>query len=1056
MINSELRPTVDVALLGPLRVQVDGTEIRLRSDVQRRLLAALALSAGAAVPAEHLFGLVWPDVELSDPRAALHTAMRRLRRNLGDAGASIVTEAHGYRFAIDPLACDVHRFRHLVRTADNAPDPAGVIREALLLWRADPGNDGLPDLPGPSAAALIEERIDALGRKIDLDLAAGRQQSVIAELSGLTASWPLHERFWSQLMTALCGCGRQGDALAAYEQVRRRLDDELGVEPGPELRRAHMAALTGELAPADGQSAEAAAPGSADASSTWTTQHQLPLDVTELVGRDTDVDAVRTLLLGQGCPVVVVTGLPGVGKSALAVHVAHQVQEHFPDGQLYLSLGAGRRRPPSPEQLLDMILRATGADMRRSPPERDARAAAMRSRLAGRRVLLVLDDAADADQVSALLPGTDGCAVLVTSRNRLPELTALYDASSVPVAALSADNALEVVKTALGPRRFDPADPRLHRVVELCGRLPLALRIASANFAHDPELSPHEYCERLQDHGVDELAIPGSTIGIADTFDSWLDALDPSIRRAFSLCAASPTIDLSQDAAAALLDLPAARTARVLQALCAANLLTRTGRQRYVIHDLLRDHAAGRRERDASGAHAPAIDRLAQWYLDRMDETVAAIGDVTFGQPRRATSVAAHFADAHQAMAWAEAELQNIVGIVVQCAQSTSPHFSWALTSAARPLLNRGTHLPEWGLLLEAALPAAERSEDEHASAAMHNSAGSYAAQHGDLERARWHYRKAVRQYEQHSYDAGAAVVLNNLAQIESEIGSLPDARDYYDRAVEVAAGSGEDRLTAAVLANRSDVRVVLGDPRGAIADADGALRLSPLGVGVVGRTNRGSALAACGRYAEAHEDTAAAMDAWVKSAMGSVTGPVGPAIEFAQRCLDIGDTASAERLAHSALDASRSAEDDFRTVDALLATATVSRVCGDVDRAVALVLEALDVTARIGGHRAVRARTCLAQALLAAGRVEQAGEQARTAEHEARQASMPVEQCLALLVSAAVARSTGDAVADELEARIAKITATAGFVPRPSDRVGTPALSGSRAASAADRTASR
>lgn len=1025
---------LEIALLGPPRVRVGGVEVRLRSAAQRRLLGVLVLAAGNTVQSDHLFSAVWPDADLTDPRAALHTTVRRLRRNLGDAGPLLVTERNGYRLAIDAAACDVHRFRQLVRSAGStAPDPAAAIDSALALWRVEPGDDALPDLPGPSAAALVEERIDAVGRRIDLDLAAGRHRRVVAELSGLTASWPLHERFWAQLITALTRCGRQADALTAFQDVRRRLIEELGVEPGQELRRAHVAALTGEGAERD-------VDGSADdgkPSSAWTTQHQLPLDVAELIGREEESATIQDLLVGPGCPLVVVTGLPGVGKSALAVRAAHEVREHFPDGQLYLTLGAGRRRSRSPGQLLDLVLAATGHDARRSPPDLDARAATLRSRLAGRRVLLVLDDAADAEQVSTLLPGTEHCAVLVTSRNRLPELTALYGARPVPLDPLPAADALDLLRTALGPQRFDVDDPHLRSVVELCGRLPLALRIASAAFAHDPGLSTQEYRDRLQADGVGELTIPGSSVGMAETFDSWLDALDPPLRQAFSLCAASPTVDLPQDAIAALFGLPAAETGRLLERLCGANLLTRTGRQRFVIHDLLRDHAAGRGDRDAPDAHGPAIDRMALWCLDRLDEMIAAVGDATFGAPQRTRTTGPQFADARAAMAWAETELPNLVGIAVHYAQSANPQFAWQLTAAARPLLNRGNNLAEWRVLLDAALPAAERSGDDQARAAMYNSAGSWAAHAGDLGQARQHYRTAVELYERHANAAGAAIVLNNLGEIESEIGSLPIALDYYDRSVEVARQLGQDRLLAAVLANRSDTELRLGRVGPAISDTDEALHLAPAGVLVVARTNRGTALAMCGRYAEAHADTAAAMDAWAEATMGSVTGSIGPSAEFADRCLDLGDVESATQLAQRALDWARDSDDGFRTVDALVVAATAARAAGDADRAISLATEAVELAGGIGGHRTVATRTCLAQALQAAGRTDPAAEAGRIAEREAGTASMPIEQCRAILVLAAVARRRGDtSAAAEWDARIATIEQRTGYVPRPSDRM--------------------
>lgn len=404
-------------VLGTVEARVGGRVVPLPRRL-RALLAVLLLDANQAVTAPYLIDQVWGTEQPANPRRALHVAISRVRQILVPQGHLIQTTAGGYRIELTEDQLDLTTFRALVARACAASDPeprAGLLDQALALWSGDP----LGDLPLEArvrehAPALLDERLRAVEQLCETRLGLGQHQLLLPQLTALTAQHPLRERLWEQLMVALCRCERPADALAAYAQLNRHTR-AVGTTPGKVARRIHERILAGDLPLTE---APASAPGG------------LPPDVGELVGRaDAVADAVALVGRPPGPTVVVFSGPTGSGKTALAVHVAHRLRATFPDGRWFVSLGGGRARRRT-DDVLDQLLRLSGATEPGQSGDPDAKAAELRSRLAGRKVLIVLDDAADTRQVIPLLPGTAGTAVIVTSRQPLPGLVVRHGAAS--------------------------------------------------------------------------------------------------------------------------------------------------------------------------------------------------------------------------------------------------------------------------------------------------------------------------------------------------------------------------------------------------------------------------------------------------------------------------------------------------------------------------------------------------------------------------------------------------------------------------------------------------
>lgn len=596
--------TAKYAVLGPLQITgLDGQGLRLRGDRQRSLLAMLLFHANKQVPIERLVDALWPDVPPKSYASNLHTYVSRLRVRLGP----IDNTGRGYRLRVDDDDLDLLVFRREAAMGRAARDPrtaATHLRRALAQWRDQP----LADLTVPQldaeVARLEAERWAVFEDCVEAELAAGRHAELVGELQAAVAEHPLRERLVGLLMTALWRSGRQVEALATYRAIREVLIDETGLEPGAELRAVHAAILHGADGGADGTDVTH---GGAD-SPTWPIQ-QLPAELGDFSGRGELVDDLTDVLVERRAPVVVLSGAPGVGKSTIAVRVAHRARDAYPDGQLFAHL-AGATDPREVGDVLADLLRSLGITGPAIPDDLHAKAAVLRSRLADRRVLLVLDDAAGPAQIRALLPGTDSSAVLVTSRRRL---SGLSGAHLVPVAPFTDAEAAELLERVAGGRVGGDPDGA-GRIAAACGNLPLALRIAGTRLSLRPQLRLGELADRLADQRrrLDELTVSDLRVrpGLALSYE----ALTEPARHLFRLIGQVGIANQPAWALAVLLEGPEGEAA--VEELLESSLLQPAGvdacgEPRFVTHDLVRAYAIERaREHVVRTERDPAGMRL--------------------------------------------------------------------------------------------------------------------------------------------------------------------------------------------------------------------------------------------------------------------------------------------------------------------------------------------------------------------------------------------------------------------------------------------------------------
>ncbi|GAB2852816.1 AfsR/SARP family transcriptional regulator [Lentzea nigeriaca] len=560
--------SVEFRVLGPLEVLLDGEPVTVPAGRGRVLLATLLLRPNQFVSVDELVDRLWDGDPPTVDRAhkTLQTTVLRLRQALGAANC-VRTTPGGYLSEVRQDELDLLRFRALVKAGDFA--------SAAELWRgpalANVASDALhrDDVP-----RLEAERLDALERRIDADLERGRASGIVAELIELTQQHPLRERFWAQRMSALSRSGRQAEAFESYREITTLLADELGVDPSAELRELHLALLNGET---DSPQRKALC--------------QLPPDTAGFVGRADLLRKVEERLTAPGVPVVVLSGAPGVGKSAFTIKAAHRLRDRFPDGQLFARLNGAGGDPREPVEVLAELLVALDVHASAVPDGLEARSAAFRAQLADRRMLVVLDDAAGSDQVRPLLPGTAGCAVLISSRHQLVQVDG---AQSLRVPPLGVDDGIALLSNVLGAQRAGTDKAAVAEIVGACGGLPLALRVAGARLAARESLPLRSLARRLSDerHRLDELTM--GDLEVRATFGPSYEALPPDAATAFRRLGLLGATDVASWTVGVL---AGGDGERLVERLVEANLLDEvgldaTGEPRYRLHDLLAVYAA--------------------------------------------------------------------------------------------------------------------------------------------------------------------------------------------------------------------------------------------------------------------------------------------------------------------------------------------------------------------------------------------------------------------------------------------------------------------------------
>ncbi len=833
-------------ILGPLELWQDDEPVPVGGPQQRALLAVLLVDAGRVVSTDRLVDHLWGERPPPTARALLQGCVAELRRTLRRTGRQcLVTRAPGYVLEVRPGELDADRFEELAAAAVGAATPAeaaALLYRALELWRGPVLDDVAVDGLAAAVTRLEERRLEVIEQRIDVDLQLGRDIGLVGELRGRVAEHPLRERLWAQLMLALHRTGRQADALAAYAELRTVLVEQLGVEPGPAVQALHRAILTGEeppgvpVSPLEPEAGEAApAPAAGDATAGPPPPAQLPAAVSAFTGRADLLKRLDELSDDTGAMVVAaITGTAGVGKTALAVHWAHRAGNRFPDGQLYADLRGFAAAPPvRPVEALTGFLAALGVPAEQVPVEQDAAAALFRSALAGRRVLVVLDDAAGVDQVRPLLPGTPGCLVLVTSRHRLGGLVARDGARRFTLDVLTESEATTLLGRLIDPDRVAAEEDAAARLCRLCAYLPLALRIAAAELAGGlaDQVARLSAGDRLGALAVEDD--PDSAVRVA--FDASYTALDPAERRLFRLLGLAPAVHFTPAAAAALAGLADTRAAALLDRLAAAHLLDRPAAGRYTWHDLLRTYAAERaRAEEEPAAREAAVSR----WLDRyVTDTLAAARALNPEMLRLPSTCRTDPIDHQAALAWLDAERPNLIA-AVRYAADRGAAAAWVIADALRGYFWLRMYTLDWLDVAVAGLAAATAAGDLAGQAAARLSLGDVHGRQGRYDEAIAHYRRALELNRACGWTDGESAALGNLGNVYWWAGRLPEAADHYAQALALAEATGRVAGQAVNLGNLGAVYWDLGDlERSAdhhrrALDLDRALH-SPLGEAV-------------------------------------------------------------------------------------------------------------------------------------------------------------------------------------------------------------------------------
>ncbi|ANZ42950.1 hypothetical protein BBK82_22725 [Lentzea guizhouensis] len=687
-------------MLGALAATVDGQELTLGPPRQRAVLAVLALRANHVVSRSELIDAVWGDEPPASADNGIHTYVAGLRRLFEPDRASrapssvLLSTDAGYLLRLPPEASDVAMFRtHLDEAGRLRREPAAAISAfdaALGLWHGI----ALEGVPGPFAAVerarLAELRLTAVEQRAALMLSVGREAEVAAELTTLVSAHPLRERLHGLLMSALYRSGRQAEALAVYTDLRRLLIEELGIEPGPELRQLHEELLVGRHEPHPEPAAPVLVPV------------QLPHEIRDFTGRAKELAKLAEVVPHDHSPALVaITGTGGVGKTALAVRFAHQVAARFPDGQLHVDLrGFDASAPPlQPAAALHQLLQSLGVPAERIPEDLPAKSALYRSVLAGKRVLVLLDNARLAEQVRPLLPGRSSSMVLVTSRNHLGGLVARDGAHSVTLSTLTRDEALSLLTSAVGSDRVAAEPAAAARLVELCGHLPLAVRIAAERVVMRPHLTLADLAGDLADERdrLNVLATGDDEDTAVRAAFSWSYlSLKPDAARMFRLIGLHPGAEISLGAAAALAGLPASRARALLDVLAGGHMLEEIARGRFRLHDLLRLYATelSATEESADG-RSDAVTRLLQWYCDTANAAglvIAPPDHPAFLLPPLSTQ---DFTSHDDAFGWCRTESANLLAIT-RLAEDAHSSTAWQIPVALWNYFIVSSALDEW------------------------------------------------------------------------------------------------------------------------------------------------------------------------------------------------------------------------------------------------------------------------------------------------------------------------------------------------------------------------
>jgi DNA-binding SARP family transcriptional activator/Flp pilus assembly protein TadD len=868
--ESPVAVRVEFGLLGPLVVRCQGAVVSIAQGKQRSLLAALLLDAGRLLTTGQLIEVLWGGAPPASGRAALHNQVKRLRDTLGESGRDrIRTQPGGYLIHLEPGELDVTRMQDLLASAWAAArggaweQASALAAGAVLLWRGQPLADVDSQILAGRIPQLTESYLQAVETRLEAEVNLGRHAEVIGELRRLTADQPFREHTHALLMLALYRCGRQGEALAAYQSARELLVDELGSEPGPDLRALHRRILAADpaLAPPDAEN-EPSAPARSPATEPETvepvnpdlvpeprvgaeperarpeTPHQLPAGVRHFAGRNEQLGELARLLKEVGQPgrtvvISAVGGTAGIGKTALALHWAHQVADEFPDGQLYANLrGFDPSGPPvAAEAVVRDFLGALGVPLARIPVGAEAQSALYRTVLATRRVLVVLDNARDADQVRSLLPGASGCFVLLTSRARLVSLAASEGAHLLTLDLPSVDEARELLSCRLGASLVTAEPEAADELIRLCARLPLALGIVAARAAASPGVRLAALAAELADTPgrLDVLDAGTPASGVRAAFSWSCRGLSDAAARMFRLLGVHPGPDISAAAAASLTGLPRPAARSALRELAQAGLIAEHVPGRFALHDLIRIYAAEQAGAKGAELSSVAFNRLLDHYL--LTGYAAALA---LNQHRAPITVPAaqpgvvpeEISDRGQALAWFEIERQGLQDAIAAGAAAGLDLYAWQLAWTLVDFLNWRGYWHSHIAIQTIALGAAQRLGESSAEASVHRGLSRACAELGRLGEAVEHLHRSLAIYRELDDLVGQGHAHMGLAVAMDREGRIPEALGHGRHALDLYQSGHDQPGEAAALNAIGWCHALLGEYEQAFHHSQQALAL--------------------------------------------------------------------------------------------------------------------------------------------------------------------------------------------------------------------------------------
>ncbi|CAL9372866.1 Regulatory protein AfsR [Actinosynnema sp. ALI-1.44] len=799
-------------VLGLLRVWRGGREVDLGAAKQRAVLAVLLLARNTPVSRDHIIEAVWGDATPSSAVNLVQTYVAGLRRALEPSRArrapaeTLTSVGDGYLLRVDPAAVDLDAFERGVaaagrlRSTGDLEAAARVLDEVLALWRGEPlgGVTGL--FAEVERGRLGERRLAVLEERAELLLLIGRGSELVQELTALVAEHPLRERVHGLLMRSLCQAGRQAEALAVYREARRVLVEELGVEPGPELRRLQQAVLAGENPEPERPTRPMVIPPQPAEPALPTTPAQLPRAPVSLIGRDAELAKLDGLLAAHpsGGLVLVVTGPAGVGKTALALHWAHRVREEFPGGQLYIDLHGydPNQEPLGAGEVLNRFLRTLGVPSADIPVTVEERSALFRTLVADRRMVVMLDNARGSTELMALLPGSPSC-VVVTSRRRLVGLVAHAEAKLVELDMLDTDAAVEVLGRVAG--RDGAEVGALRRLAVLCDGLPLALRIAAARLAVSPSLRAAELVAELDDeHGrLAALGLEDEDSTVRAALDASRRALSPLPARLLALLGLHPGPDVTAHVVAAMGRVRVSEAQRALDALTAANLLSVNENGRYGAHDLVRVYTRTLAAELAPEERHEATSRMLDFYLHCAD---LADGLLPVGRgsvrvaPELVPLEVPRLTGSGDAIAWLDAEQGNIIAAAELAGEGTDRAWlvhAWQLPYTLSRFFWLRTDRSTWLRTTEAAMRAATSLGDPEARFVTLFNLGVALNQFHRTDEALERLREALEVARGSGDVSAQARALTTVADMLHGLGRLDESERFYREALEVSRTAG-------------------------------------------------------------------------------------------------------------------------------------------------------------------------------------------------------------------------------------------------------------------------